>query len=132
FGFELDEGLKEADASDQVRDAMKNKISKEGIGEEINLIMSGNRPVQAMMDVCRFQLFRVVFTRPKEPNVSDKLCVAYLDAACNLLNHIGSSSIHDTQRGLYLHSALLIPIRRKGCGSANVLSLGAFGGCLWL
>ncbi|KAI3902251.1 hypothetical protein MKW92_033899 [Papaver armeniacum] len=120
FGFELDERLKEAAASDQVRDAMKNKISRDRIGNEINLIMSGNRPVQAMMDVCRFQLFWVVFHPPKEPKVSDSLCVAYLDAAWNLLNKIGLSSIHDTQRGLYLHSALLLPIRGKGTGSTNV------------
>ncbi|XP_026415941.1 CCA tRNA nucleotidyltransferase, mitochondrial-like [Papaver somniferum] len=120
FGFELDERLKEAAASDQVRDAMKKKISRDRIGNEINLIMSGNRPVQAMMDVCRFQLFWVVFPRPEEPNVSDRHCVAYLDAAWNLFNQIGSSSIHDTQRGLYLHSALLLPIRGKGTGTQNI------------
>ncbi|KAI3837107.1 hypothetical protein MKX03_031053 [Papaver bracteatum] len=109
FGFVLDEGLEEAAASDQVRDAMKTKISKERIGNEINLIMSGNRP-----------LFWVVFPRPGAPNVSDRHCVDHLDAACNLFNQIGSSSIHDMQRGLYLHSALLLPIRGKGTGTPNV------------
>ncbi|KAI3861694.1 hypothetical protein MKX03_030799 [Papaver bracteatum] len=79
----------------RVRDAMKNKISKDRIGDEINLIVPGNRPVQAMMD----------------PNVSDRHCVAY---------QIGFSSIHDMQRGLYLHSALLLPIRGKGTGTPNV------------
>ncbi|KAI3873207.1 hypothetical protein MKX03_034297 [Papaver bracteatum] len=120
FGFVLDEVLKEAATSDQVRDAMKNNISKERIGDEISLIMSCNRPVQAMLDISRFQLFWVVFSLPEEPNVSDRLCVSYLDAAWNLLNQIGLSSIHDTQRGLYLHSALLLPITGKGTGTANV------------
>ncbi|KAI3837753.1 hypothetical protein MKX03_010931 [Papaver bracteatum] len=107
FGFVLDEGMKEAATSDQVRDAMKNKISKDRIGDEISLIISGNRPVQAMMDISRFQLIWVVFALPEEPNVSDRLCVAYLDAAWNLLNQIGFST-------------LLLPITGKGTGTANV------------
>ncbi|KAI3847558.1 hypothetical protein MKX03_015802 [Papaver bracteatum] len=84
----------------RVRDAMKNKISKDRIGDEINLIVPGNRPVQAMMDVCGSAIFWVVF------------------ALCCL--SIGFSSIHDTQRGIYMHSSLLLPIRGKGTGSANV------------
>ncbi|KAI3995835.1 hypothetical protein MKX01_020370 [Papaver californicum] len=116
FGFVLDEGLKEAAASDKVRDAINNKISRERIGNEINLMMCGNRPVQAMMDVCSLQLFWVAFALP-ELTVSegcDRLCVAYVDAAWNLLELIGFSSFDDTQRRLYLYSALFLPIRESG------------------
>ncbi|KAI3848988.1 hypothetical protein MKX03_007250 [Papaver bracteatum] len=116
FGFVLDKGLEEAAASDVVRDAIKNKISRERIGDEINLMMCSNQPVQAMMDICRLQLFWVVFALP-EPTVSegcDRLCVAYVDAAWNLLELIGFSRFDDTQKRLYLYSALLLPIRERG------------------
>ncbi|XP_026413940.1 CCA tRNA nucleotidyltransferase, mitochondrial-like [Papaver somniferum] len=116
FGFVLDEELEEAAASDVVRDAIKNKISRERIGDEINLMMCSNRPVQAMMDICRLQLFWVVFALP-EPTISegcDRLCVAYVDAAWNLLELIGCSTFDDTQKRLYLYSALLLPIRERG------------------
>ncbi|KAI3950103.1 hypothetical protein MKW98_008548 [Papaver atlanticum] len=116
FGFVLDEGLEEAAASDVVRDAIKNKISRERIGDEVNLMMCSNRPVQAMMDICRLQLFWVVFALP-EHTVSegcDRLCVEYVDAAWNLLELIGCSSFDDAQRRLYLYSALLLPIIERG------------------
>ncbi|KAI3926415.1 hypothetical protein MKX01_032603 [Papaver californicum] len=110
FGFLLDEGLKEAAASNKVRDmidfgccglirfsaqtnAIKNKINRGRIADEIDLMMCSNRP-----------LFWVAFALP-ELTVSegcDRLCVAYVDAAWNLLELIGCSSFDDMQRRLYL------------------------------
>ncbi|MCL7033250.1 hypothetical protein MKW94_019233 [Papaver nudicaule] len=136
FGFVLDDELREAAASDAVREAIGLKMSRERISDEIKLIMSGNRPVQALTDICSLQLFWVFFALP-EPNASERPrdrrfvasvdaawncvasvdaawnCVASVDAAWNLLELIGFSSFDEKQRRLYLYSALLIPITRE-------------------
>ncbi|KAI3906134.1 hypothetical protein MKW92_021335 [Papaver armeniacum] len=90
FGFLLDEKLKEAAASEEVRVAIGDKISRD--------------------------FFWVVFTLPakSEPAVSegcDRLCVASVDAAWNLLELLGCTTFDDVQRRLYLYSALFLPLR---------------------
>ncbi|XP_034220731.1 tRNA nucleotidyltransferase cca2 isoform X2 [Prunus dulcis] len=99
FGFILDEELKEAASCDEVKAALSAKISRERIGTEIDLMISGNQPVQAMAYICDLKLFWVVFSlHPKyEPAVSegcDRLCVAYLDATWNLIQLIGNSTFN--------------------------------------
>ncbi|XP_065881944.1 tRNA nucleotidyltransferase cca2 isoform X2 [Euphorbia lathyris] len=116
FGFILDEELKTAAAYDEVKDALSTKVSKERIGTEIDLMISGNQPVKAMTYIADLTLFSVVFGLPPkvEPPVlegSSKLCVAYLDAAWDLIQLIGSSSFTDEQRRLALYAALFLPFR---------------------
>ncbi|KAI3899673.1 hypothetical protein MKW92_022324 [Papaver armeniacum] len=116
FCFELDEELKEAAASDEVRVALADKISRERIGHEIDLMICGKHPVQAMTYICSLQLFWVVFPLPSnsEPAVlegCDRLCIASVDAAWNLLELIGCTAFTDEQRRLYLYSALFYPLR---------------------
>ncbi|KAI3983244.1 hypothetical protein MKX01_013311 [Papaver californicum] len=106
FSFILDDGLREAAANEEVRNAIAGKISRERIGHEINLMLSGNRPVQAMMDICNLQLFWVVFaipdnSEPVVPEGCDRLSVASVDAAWNVLK----------LRLLYLYSTLFLPVR---------------------
>ncbi|KAG6751101.1 hypothetical protein POTOM_045619 [Populus tomentosa] len=142
FGFVLEEELTEAAACDDVKNALKAKISKERIGTEvifipytvllgnsysllalflsvlvqIDLMISGNQPVKAMTYIADLTLFWVVFNlHPKvEPTVSEEcqgLCVAYLDAAWNLIHLIGGSSFTGEQRRLCLYAALFLPFR---------------------
>ncbi|OVA05306.1 Poly A polymerase [Macleaya cordata] len=117
FEFVLDEKLKEAAASDKVKAAIADKISRERIGHEIDLMISGNQPVQAMTYICDLQLFWVVFCLPAkfEPAISegcDRLvCVAFMDAASNLLQLIGCTTFNDEQRRLYLYATLFLPLR---------------------
>ncbi|KAI3966249.1 hypothetical protein MKW92_034146 [Papaver armeniacum] len=116
FGFLLDEKLKEAAASEEVRVAIGDKISRERIGKEIDLMIKDKQPVLAVTYVCNLQLFWVVFTLPakSEPAVSegcDRLCVASVDAAWNLLELLGCTTFDDVQRRLYLYSALFLPLR---------------------
>ncbi|RZC52232.1 hypothetical protein C5167_020656 [Papaver somniferum] len=116
FCFELDEELKEAAASDEVRVALADKISRERIGHEIDLMICGKHPVQAMTYVCSLQLFWVVFPLPSNsaPAVlegCDRLCIASVDAAWNLLELIGCTAFTDEQRRVYLYSALFYPLR---------------------
>ncbi|XP_017984363.1 PREDICTED: putative CCA tRNA nucleotidyltransferase 2 [Theobroma cacao] len=116
FGFALDEELKKAAACDDVKTALADKISRERIGTEIDLMISGNQPVQAVDYICDLTLFWVVFNLPPgvEPAVSEecyRLSAAYLDATWKLLQRIGCSSFSGEQRRLALYSALFLPLR---------------------
>ncbi|KAB1209078.1 CCA tRNA nucleotidyltransferase, mitochondrial [Morella rubra] len=117
FGFVLDEELKEAASCDEVKDALAAKISRERIGVEIDLMISGNQPVKAMTHICDLTLFGIVFNFPPnfEPPKSegcDRLCNAYLDATWNLIQSIGGSSFNDEQRRLSLYAALFLLFRK--------------------
>ncbi|KAJ6360676.1 hypothetical protein OIU77_004650 [Salix suchowensis] len=116
FGFVFEEELTKAAACDDVKNALAAKVSKERVGTEIDLMISGNQPVKAMTYIADLTLFWVVFTlHPKvEPTVSEEcqgLCVAYLDAAWNLIQLIGGSSFTGEQRRLCLYAALFLPFR---------------------
>ncbi|KAF9610722.1 hypothetical protein IFM89_024572 [Coptis chinensis] len=119
FGFVLDKELKEAASSDEVKAAIADKISRERIGHEIDLMISGNEPVKAMAYICELQLFWVVFSLPclphesGSPNFEDRLCVAYVDAAWSLLQVVGYSTFNDDQRRLYLYGVLFLPLRKS-------------------
>ncbi|XXG45516.1 hypothetical protein AAC387_Pa02g0582 [Persea americana] len=117
FGFVLDEELKKAAADEEVKAALANKISRERIGHEIDLMVSGNRPVNAMNFICELQLFWVVFSLPQnsEPAVvegCDRQCVTYMNAAWDVLQQVGCSIFSAEQCRLYLYGALFIPLRQ--------------------
>ncbi|GMY31397.1 tRNA nucleotidyltransferase cca2-like isoform X2 [Fagus crenata] len=117
FGFLLDEELKEAASCDEVKDALAAKISRERIGVEIDLMISGNQPVNAMTYICDLTLAWIVFSLPPkfEPAKSegcDRLCIAYLDATWNLIHLIGGSTFNDEQRRLSLYAAMFLPFRK--------------------
>ncbi|GAB4861444.1 hypothetical protein Ancab_036646 [Ancistrocladus abbreviatus] len=117
FGFALDEALKEAAASDEVIAALGDKISRERIGHEIDLMVSGNEPIQAVTYICDLQLFWVVFCLPSSvepaiPEACERLGVAYMDAAWNLIQSIGAFSFNDEQRRLCLYASLFLPLRK--------------------
>ncbi|XP_052487621.1 tRNA nucleotidyltransferase cca2 isoform X2 [Gossypium raimondii] len=116
FDFTLDEELKKAAACDDVKTALAAKISRERVGTEIDLMISGNQPVKAIDYVCDLTLFWVVFSLPPkvEPAVSEechRLSAAYLDASWKLIQLIGCSNFDDEQRRLCLYSALFLPLR---------------------
>jgi tRNA nucleotidyltransferase/poly(A) polymerase len=70
FGFTLDEELKEAASSEEVRVALGEKISRERIGNEIDLMISGNGPVSAVTYLSDLKLFSVVFALPSSAEPS--------------------------------------------------------------
>ncbi|XP_059631938.1 CCA tRNA nucleotidyltransferase, mitochondrial [Cornus florida] len=117
FGFTLDEELKKAAADDDVRAAIADKISRERIGHEIDLMISGNQPVKAMTHISDLLLFWVVFSFPPKFELPtsegfDRLCVTYMDAAMNLMQISGYSTFIDEQRRLSFYAALFIPFRK--------------------
>lgn len=118
FGFELDEELKKAAADDDVKAAIAEKISRERIGHEIDLMISGNEPVKAMAYVSELQLFWAVFSLPQqfEPPISDgchRLCVSYIDWGWRLLQIVGYHLTEDQKR-LCLYASLFAPLRNTG------------------
>ncbi|KAJ0457702.1 putative CCA tRNA nucleotidyltransferase [Helianthus annuus] len=116
FEFEMVEELKVAAADNDVKSAISDKISRERIGHEIDLMVSGNQPVKAMTYVSELGLLRVVFTPPEncDPSISkehDKACVGYMDLAWRHMHGVGCS-FSDEQRRLYLYASLLLPLRK--------------------
>ncbi|XP_057742480.1 tRNA nucleotidyltransferase cca2-like isoform X4 [Arachis stenosperma] len=116
FEFTLDEDLKVAAACCDVKDALAAKISRERIGTEVDFMISGNQPVKAMTHICDLTLFWIVFSLPPEfePTISDgceRLCVAYLDTAWNLLHLLKESTFTDEERRLLLFAALFLPLK---------------------
>ncbi|XP_027149107.1 putative CCA tRNA nucleotidyltransferase 2 [Coffea eugenioides] len=117
FGFALDEELRKAASDEEVKAAIANKISRERIGHEIDLMVSGNQPVKALTYVSDLQLFGAVFSLPLEfepeiPDRYDSVCVADLDSAWRLLEAIGCPFSADQQR-LFLYAALFLPFREN-------------------
>ncbi|VFR00850.1 unnamed protein product [Cuscuta campestris] len=115
FDFMLDEELKKAASDDDVKAAIADKISRERIGHEINLMISGNQPLKAITYVADLHLFWTVFSLPLEfeppiPENCDKMCVAYMDQACRIL-HLTRCLLTDDQRRLCLYAALFLPFR---------------------
>ncbi|KAE9465521.1 hypothetical protein C3L33_02571, partial [Rhododendron williamsianum] len=66
FGFTLDGELKKAASDDDVKAAIADKISRERVGHEIDLMVSGSQPVKAISYVLDLLLFWVVFSLPPE------------------------------------------------------------------
>ncbi|GER27513.1 CCA-adding enzyme [Striga asiatica] len=97
FGFLLDEELKIAAADNDVREAIADKISRERIGHEIDLMISGNQPMRAIAYVSELQLFWAVFSLPSETEPSSpEGCDRYM---------------FDEERRLCLYAALFLPFR---------------------
>ncbi|CDY28557.1 BnaC02g19260D [Brassica napus] len=66
--------LKQAASSEEVRVALGEKNSKEGIGNEIDLMISGDGAVSVVTNLSDLKLFGVVFALPSssEPAPSEK------------------------------------------------------------
>ncbi|KAL0337424.1 UNVERIFIED_CONTAM: CCA tRNA nucleotidyltransferase, mitochondrial [Sesamum calycinum] len=116
FGFVLDEELKVAAANIDVKAALEVKISRERIGKEINLMISGKQPVRAMTHILELQLFWAVFSLPPEMKTPTwegcgRLCVTYMDSAWRIFHLVGCSSFNGDQQRLCLYAALLLPFR---------------------
>ncbi|KAM7481291.1 hypothetical protein LguiB_005874 [Lonicera macranthoides] len=66
FGFILDEDLKIAASDHDVKAALARKITRDRIGHEINLMISGKHPDQAMTYIWDVQIFSVIFSVPHQ------------------------------------------------------------------
>ncbi|KAM0826829.1 hypothetical protein ACQ4PT_068611 [Festuca glaucescens] len=136
FSFTLAEDLKKAASDEDVKSGLCSKISRERIGREVDRMMSGKDPVNAMCYIRDLGLFYVVFEFPgkQDPPVLHKhdwLCVSHIEAAWSLAQLIGYSVFRDgsdsnsllcdtnkklmvsmdEKKRLCLYSALFTPVR---------------------
>lgn len=116
FDFAMDKEIKAAAADILVKTALKDKISRERIGHEIDLMIGGNEPVKAISWIQEFELFWIVFTPPNDtepaiPENSDRACVTYMKVAWDVLQSIGYSTFSTEERKLCLYGGLFLPLR---------------------
>ncbi|XP_074289287.1 tRNA nucleotidyltransferase cca2-like [Silene latifolia] len=119
YNFTLDDGLKEAASSEQVRESIDEKLSRERIGQEVDLMICGNQPVKAVAYICDLQLFWTFFDcrpsviQPLIPEACDRQCLAFVDAAWRLIQSLEAEavSVSGDERRLCLYSALFLPLR---------------------
>ncbi|KAM7481301.1 hypothetical protein LguiB_005884 [Lonicera macranthoides] len=120
FGFILDEDLKIAASDHDVKAALARKITRDRIGHEINLMISGKHPDQAMTYIWDVQIFSVIFSVPHQlelPASEERLCVAYMSDALRIMQIIEAEDygFDDEERRLLLYAALLLPFRKTVC-----------------
>ncbi|KAI8462676.1 MAG: hypothetical protein J3K34DRAFT_527577 [Monoraphidium minutum] len=117
FGFELHPEILEAAASDKVRSALGQKISRERIGTELEGMFNGASPALAVMLLDRLRLFPVVFAPP--PQSAGQLgesygapCATAIAAAEALLKASGmEDELSVEERRLLLLAGCLFPLR---------------------
>ncbi|KAM7491499.1 hypothetical protein LguiA_034420 [Lonicera macranthoides] len=134
FKFILDEGLKIAASDHDVKAALAHKITRERIGDEINLMISGKQPDKAMTYIWDLQLSSVILSIPPEveiPASEERLCVGFMSDALRIMQIIGGDEerrpvymsdalrimqkFRDEERRLSLYAALLLPFRKTVC-----------------
>ncbi|KAL2629578.1 hypothetical protein R1flu_014264 [Riccia fluitans] len=129
FQFELDEELKKAAASEAVRTALSNKVSRERIGHEIELMLGGktrNEPCSTLKILIFSRQFFILI-RVRSPSRQFQritegvlllllLCVDTLRAATRVLEKYGGSvHLNKAHRQICLLGALFLPLRSCSC-----------------
>ncbi|KAL1195819.1 hypothetical protein V5N11_027686 [Cardamine amara subsp. amara] len=114
YGFTLDEELKEAALrEEEVRVALAGNVSRERIGNEIDLMITGNRPVSAVTYLFDLKLFSLLFALPSSSSVPEPGCgLAYMEAMWNLIQTHGLVNLSGQQTRLALYAALFLPFRK--------------------
>lgn len=115
FAFDYADGLVEAARDEDVRQALSDKISRERIGVEVDLLMRGANPVQGAKDLCDMGIFEIVFAIPGECLVRryGERCTECLRLACDVLEELGDTSLSEEEKQVFLYAALLLPIRNQ-------------------
>ncbi|CAH8306775.1 unnamed protein product [Eruca vesicaria subsp. sativa] len=105
FGFTLDEQVKQAASSEEVRIALGEKNSRERIGNE-----TGNGPASAVTHLADLKLFGVVFALPSssEPAPSEN----FSRFISLILITLGNLANLGEERRLALYAALFLPFRK--------------------
>lgn len=118
FEFSLDDALKKAATEEEVKNALASKISRQRIGHEIDLMLSGNQPVKAISQLKELQLFWTVFSLPQSvgnelPEDCESLCVKCMEAIWEVLGKVGFAILNEEHRRLCSYSALFLPLRKE-------------------
>jgi len=125
FGFELDEELKVAASCPEVQKALGSEVSRERVGHEIDLMLMGNKPSEAIGYFEQLQLFPIIFTdilKEVSPPLEEDLgrsCVNYMQMVEDVLAEYeavpstpqGPAKLTVEEKRLLSLSALLLPLR---------------------
>lgn len=116
FKFALDPALVEAAALDEVRNALRDKVSKERVGSEVAGMLKGADPVEGMRHLLRMNIFNVAFPLPKECNLPEgrlyaDTCVAAMHAVQETIMKLPADFLTPEESQLCLLSALLLPLQ---------------------
>ncbi|CAM8995892.1 unnamed protein product [Rhodiola kirilowii] len=117
FGFTLDQELKTAAASIEVKAALAEKISRERVGHEVDLMVSGNDPVKAMTYISDLSLFTAVFTVPPNFELTslegfDRPCIMNMEAIAKIFDLPDCCAFNDGEKRITFYAALLLPLRK--------------------
>jgi len=116
FQFELDPTLVEAASGDEVRVALRDKVSKERVGTEIDAMLKSQDPVEAMRHLLRMRIFNVAFPVPKDSNLPEgqpygPVCVAVMRGVEAILKELPTDYFTPEERRMCLLAGLLLPLR---------------------
>lgn len=64
FGYELVQDLKDSAASQEIQDALVQKISRDRVGEEVDKMMKGRNPLHAIQLIHELGLYSSIFWAP--------------------------------------------------------------------
>ncbi|XBI77285.1 hypothetical protein VPH35_070435 [Triticum aestivum] len=110
FNFTLSDRLKEAASDEKVKLALGCKISKERVGKEIDLMMSGEHPAEAMSYIRDLGLFHIALAFPK--NCSPPVFDNSWNFAISVRSSVSHPMLPGEQEKLYLYSAFFFPLRK--------------------
>jgi len=117
FQFEIDPALVQAGAGEEVRAALRDKVSKERVGTEVDGMLKSQDPVEAMRHLLRMRIFDVVFRMPTGSNLAKgrpygPVCVAVMQGVDAVLKELPDDFLTGEERRLCLLAGLLMPLQQ--------------------
>ncbi|KAI0078482.1 hypothetical protein K474DRAFT_1660286 [Panus rudis PR-1116 ss-1] len=92
FGFDLDANLRQSAQDPQIQEAIKVKISRERVGEELDKMLKGRDPLRSIRIINELSLYDAIFYIPHSiaPNFSAPLAPVHNSVVASTLLHIFS------------------------------------------
>ncbi|KAK3278686.1 hypothetical protein CYMTET_13393 [Cymbomonas tetramitiformis] len=117
FGFELDPELVASAGSEEVRGALRDKISRERVGAEVEGMLKSADPLRAMTQLHRLHLFPVVFPSAKCAELPSGLdygapCVGSLKIMTETTAMLPPGFLSCEEYRILLLASLLLPLRK--------------------
>ena len=81
FGFSLDDAIARAATNPEVQTKLRLKVSRERVGKEVQSMLRGPSPGDALTLLCRFGLYDVVFASGSTPAAAGDLAASLPTAA---------------------------------------------------
>ncbi|KAA1085476.1 CCA tRNA nucleotidyltransferase, mitochondrial [Puccinia graminis f. sp. tritici] len=96
FGFRLDADIVSAATSEPIRVALKEKISRERVGTEVDKMLKGRDPLSSLKMIEELGLYKLVFSPPKslkEETIEPSIAVETATCLAGLLHLTNDSNL---------------------------------------